>query len=58
MAIDRKDAIHNGNASLVMGLALGLNALSCPCPPCVLGTIGLMLNGIRQKLGIRLFKRG
>jgi len=40
-----------GNLSLILGIVLGINAFSCPCPTCILGSVGLLVYGIKEKVG-------
>jgi hypothetical protein len=54
MKLNKKELLHDGNGSIILGLMWGLGSLACLCPFCIFGTISLFLNGIKEKLGIRL----
>jgi hypothetical protein len=58
MKIEKQNLIHKGNASIAAGVLYGAGSLTFPCPLCVVASTGLVLNGIREKLDIRLpFKK-
>ncbi len=55
MEIDKEKIISKGNESIALGAIFGISAVTaCPCPVCILGSVSMFANGIREKLGIGL----
>jgi len=55
--INKKDLLlRKGNTSLAIGTTFGISSIACPCPFCILGSITFLINGIRQKLEVILWK--
>ncbi|HQT45196.1 MAG TPA: hypothetical protein PLO51_04400 [Candidatus Micrarchaeota archaeon] len=53
MEIDREKIVSKGNESIALGTIFGISAVAaCPCPVCILGSVSMFANGIREKLGI------
>lgn len=47
----RDNLIKKGNASVIMGAVMGINAATiCPCPFCIVSSGALLFNGFREKL--------
>ena len=45
-----------GNGSLAIGTLFALGSVACPCPVCIGSSILFLLNGLRKKIGVRLWK--
>ena len=48
--MNKENMLKKGNESLAIGALWGLGAIACPCPVCIMGTLGLIANGVREKL--------
>ncbi len=44
------------NASLAFGALSGISSFACPCPFCILSTIGFTLHGVCEKFEVELWK--
>jgi len=54
MVFSRDTILKKGNESLFIGIVFSILSVSCPCPTCIgTATVGL-LNGVREKLGLKL----
>ncbi len=49
--MDKETLLKKGNESIAAGALWGVGLAFCPCPTCIIGTGGLILNGIKEKLG-------
>jgi hypothetical protein len=54
---DKRRFLEEGNASLCAGVLMGLGSFACPCPFCILSSLSLLLNGLLEKAGIRLWNQ-
>lgn len=58
MKIEKQRLIHKGNESIAAGVLYGVGSFALSCPLCIVAGSALILNGVREKLDIRLpFKK-
>jgi hypothetical protein len=46
----KENILNKGNEALAIGTLLGLGAVACPCPTCIMTTATFLLHSLSEKL--------
>jgi xanthosine utilization system XapX-like protein len=57
MNLSTDNILKKGNGSLFIGLIFSISSVQCPCPTCIGAAALGILNGAREKFGMKLPSR-